>query len=167
MNKRASHTALGFTIVELLIVIVVIAILAAITIVAYNGIQNRANDSAVQNDLESFAKVMEMQKIDSTSGTYPSIPTAAMNLKFSKGSYGMDNRSRNLEYCYNSTTDTYILMANSKSGNYFKAVNGKVSATAAASGYGICSQIGLASTNPNYPDGFYDSNNPKWATWTN
>ena len=31
----------GFTIVELLIVIVVIAILAAITVVAYNGIQNR------------------------------------------------------------------------------------------------------------------------------
>jgi prepilin-type N-terminal cleavage/methylation domain-containing protein len=34
--------ARGFTIVELLIVIVVIAILAAITIVAYNGIQSRA-----------------------------------------------------------------------------------------------------------------------------
>ena len=32
----------GFTIVELLIVIVVIAILAAITIDDYNGIQNRA-----------------------------------------------------------------------------------------------------------------------------
>ena len=32
----------GFTIVELLIVIVVIAILASITIVAFNGIQARA-----------------------------------------------------------------------------------------------------------------------------
>ena len=37
----------GFTIVELLIVIVVIAILAAITIVAFNGIQERARASAV------------------------------------------------------------------------------------------------------------------------
>jgi prepilin-type N-terminal cleavage/methylation domain-containing protein len=40
----------GFTIVELLIVIVVIAILAAISIVAYTGIQNRANDAALQSD---------------------------------------------------------------------------------------------------------------------
>lgn len=37
----------AFTIVELLIVVVVIAILAAITVVAYTGIQNRAYNSAM------------------------------------------------------------------------------------------------------------------------
>ena len=37
----------GFTIVELLIVIVVIAILAAITIVAYSGIKQRATNTAI------------------------------------------------------------------------------------------------------------------------
>lgn len=41
-------SASGFTIVELLIVVVVIAILAAITIVAYNGIQNRVHDTAIK-----------------------------------------------------------------------------------------------------------------------
>ena len=40
----------GFTIVELLIVIVIIGILAAITIVAYNGIQQRAQAATVQSD---------------------------------------------------------------------------------------------------------------------
>ena len=49
----------GFTIVELLIVIVVIAILAAITIVAYNGIQQRARGSASQASAETVQKKAE------------------------------------------------------------------------------------------------------------
>lgn len=48
-SKVNSYEKSGFTIVELLIVVVVIAILAAITIVAYNGIQNRAKDSALSS----------------------------------------------------------------------------------------------------------------------
>lgn len=47
MNQKAY----GFTIVELLIVIVVIAVLAAISVVAYAGIQNRARDSAIMSGL--------------------------------------------------------------------------------------------------------------------
>lgn len=46
----------GFTIVELLIVIVVIAILAAISIVAYGGIQDRARTTAGAQLATSIAK---------------------------------------------------------------------------------------------------------------
>ena len=42
MRKNTS----GFTLVELLIVIVIIAILASITVVTYNGIQQRAKNAA-------------------------------------------------------------------------------------------------------------------------
>jgi len=52
----------GFTIVELLIVIIVIAILAAITTVAYNGIQQRAVDSAVRSGLSDAVKQLENKK---------------------------------------------------------------------------------------------------------
>lgn len=46
----------GFTIVELLIVIVVIAILAAITIVAYNGVQKRALNTSRLTEVEAWQK---------------------------------------------------------------------------------------------------------------
>lgn len=49
----------GFTIVELLIVIVVIGILAAITIVAYNGIQNRSKTTSAQSLATNVAKKAE------------------------------------------------------------------------------------------------------------
>ena len=58
----------GFTIVELLIVIIVIAILAAITIVAYNGITNRANASAGKQNATSVGRVSSAYAADDTAG---------------------------------------------------------------------------------------------------
>lgn len=43
----------GFTITELLIVVVVIAILATISVVAYTGIKTRVNNTVVESDLQS------------------------------------------------------------------------------------------------------------------
>lgn len=59
----------AFTIVELLIVIVVIAILAAISLVAYNGIQNRAQDAVIQSNSNAIRKAIEMYS--SENGEYP------------------------------------------------------------------------------------------------
>jgi len=54
----------AFTIVELLIVIVVIAILAAISVVAYNGIQSRARASAASSALTQSAKKIALWQVD-------------------------------------------------------------------------------------------------------
>jgi prepilin-type N-terminal cleavage/methylation domain-containing protein len=59
----------GFTIIELLVVVVVIAILAAINIISYNGITNRSMVSAAMGDLITVRKKFEIYKIDN--GFYP------------------------------------------------------------------------------------------------
>ncbi len=68
----ANRKQTGFTIVELLIVIVVIAILAAITIVAYNGIQQRARDTRRIQDLAALSKSTKLYAVDN-GGDYASI----------------------------------------------------------------------------------------------
>lgn len=55
----------GFTIVELLIVIVVIGILAAITVVAYNGIQNRSRNTKIESDLMMLQKAIIAARVHS------------------------------------------------------------------------------------------------------
>jgi prepilin-type N-terminal cleavage/methylation domain-containing protein len=63
-------TRRGFTIVELLIVIVVIGILAAIVIVAYNGVQSRAQYSREQSDMNAINKMIQIYY--ATNNSYPS-----------------------------------------------------------------------------------------------
>ena len=59
----------GFTIVGLLIVIVIIGILAAITIVAFNGTQQRGRDAQRKSDVAAITKALELYYIDK--GEYP------------------------------------------------------------------------------------------------
>ena len=66
----------GFTIVELLVVIVVIGILAAITIVSYVGITAKANLTKTQGNLDSISQVIDMLGSEGT--TYP-ITSATVN----------------------------------------------------------------------------------------
>ena len=113
----AKQKQTGFTIVELLIVIVVIAILAAITIVAYNGIQNRAQITTVKADFSNFSKKVEIFRTDSSISQYP-ITTAINELvssgvQFSKGSYNA------LIYCRNAAGTAWAIAADVKDGKSY------------------------------------------------
>ncbi|MES2630783.1 MAG: prepilin-type N-terminal cleavage/methylation domain-containing protein [Patescibacteria group bacterium] len=70
----------GFTIVELLIVVVVIAILAAITITAYNGIQNRARASAAQSAAAQVAKKIAYWQVENPNQSPGDLTTAGLAL---------------------------------------------------------------------------------------
>ncbi len=69
MTIRKLRNNQGFTIVELLIVVVVIGILAAIVTAAYTGIQTTARDSVRKNDIKSLSKAIEA--FYAVNGNYP------------------------------------------------------------------------------------------------
>ena len=73
MQKRIS----GFTIVELLIVIVIIAILAAISIVVYSGMQNRSRDAARASSINSITKALALYHVEE--GRFPNACGVADN----------------------------------------------------------------------------------------
>lgn len=68
----------GFTIIELLIVITILGILAGLTLVSYNGTQERSRDSRRKTDLDALKKTMELVKQDSPGQYYfPNCDTGA------------------------------------------------------------------------------------------
>jgi len=68
MSKN-QKTSKGFTIVELLIVIVVIGILAALVLNSFRGVQERARDTKRRTDVNAQAGQLEVYYTDN--GGYP------------------------------------------------------------------------------------------------
>lgn len=98
MNKNAH----GFTIVELLIVIVVIAILAAISIVAYRGVQDRANASSASARVTQVATKLKLYYVEHES--YPTLLSEADIQDVSNLQYTVDNVANPKTYCITATT---------------------------------------------------------------
>ena len=115
----AKHQHKGFTIVELLIVIVVIAILAAITIVAYNGIQSRAKGSVASAALNQANKKILIAMNDGTLSGYPANQTAfnSLGLDTSNVSYQYFLLNGGTGYCITATVGStmYKIMNDTQS----------------------------------------------------
>lgn len=69
--KKRNLNNKGFTIVELLIVIVVIGILALLVITTYSGIQAKARNAKRQTDIQSIQT--QLEAFFSQNGYYPSL----------------------------------------------------------------------------------------------
>src|SRR3990167_3080462 len=71
MTLLKKTAARGFTIVELLIVIVVIGILAALVVVTYSGIQQKARDTERKTDINALHGQLEAYQAQN--GKYPTL----------------------------------------------------------------------------------------------
>ncbi len=168
----------GFTIVELLIVIVVIAILAAITVVAYNGITQRTYDTVIKNDLDNFAKVIRQYEAVNgdlpKSGWQTGSSTTFPGVRFKPSKQAYDTSNTNLFYCTGTRVSTseqsFIVAARSKSGKVFiyspetglKEVTGTIQSNCYATG----TWSGTAGTDFGYSYGYYHVDDVWWS-WTN
>lgn len=103
----------GFTIVELLIVIVVIGILATVTIIAYSGIQNRAKAASVSSSLSQVSKKLAAQQV--LDGGYPATLAIAgiNNTDNVSYQYSVNNSSNPQTYCVTATNGNVSYFINS------------------------------------------------------
>lgn len=166
------NTSRGFTIVELLIVIVVIGILAVITIVAFNGVQNRASDAAVQSDLAAVGKKMAAFNVDNF--RYPNNVTelTSLELRTSKSAYAT-NRMLNFSYCTNADKTGYAIGGISKSGKqfYVSSTSGVKEYAATLLNDGNREDIGTSCSDllpggTRLQGGYYTPDTPPWRSWT-
>jgi prepilin-type N-terminal cleavage/methylation domain-containing protein len=125
----------GFTIVELLVVIVVIGILASITIVSYSGITNKASASVIQSDLNNASKQLKMYY--ATHGSYPTAldsnycPTSP----FSNSDFCLKVSGSN-SLSYNGSTETFSL-SGTDGNTYYKLSDNSTPAESDKLSYGL------------------------------
>jgi prepilin-type N-terminal cleavage/methylation domain-containing protein len=158
----------GFTIVELLIVVVVIAILAAVSIVAYTNIQNRTYDSAVQSDLRNAGQ--QILSYQATEGVLPSTSAhyALLGLKSTRTAYGNGYSSNNFNFAYCRDTVTagqFAVIAASKSGNVYIFKDGSVKQGVGPMGsiVPMCTANGLSNAENIATNWFFGSG--AWKAW--
>ena len=164
VSMRNKHK--GFTIVELLIVIVVISILAAISIVVYSGIQARARDSTIQGDMSTAMKKLAMQVVEKGAPTSV-LALREVDIAVTKTAY--QTSSHNFYYCVNRTTGNYALGATTKDNHHFLASseNSSVQSVPNITAGLTCQSVGLTSHTDSdaYYSLGYNNGSASWASW--
>lgn len=105
----------AFTLIELLIVVAIIAILAAIAVPNFLEAQTRARVSRAQNDLRSIALAMESYLIDN--GGYPAGLYSPTGVELQSGCY-YPRLTTPITYISTYPVDVFMLIAGAAKGSY-------------------------------------------------
>jgi prepilin-type N-terminal cleavage/methylation domain-containing protein len=134
----------GFTIVELLIVIVVIGILALLVLTTYSGIQAKARNSKRQTDIASLQTHLEGFYSDNN-GYYPSLTDMNNQAGFVKTQLNGTDPQAFLDPSHNPPTD-FNLVANPVAKTYSYKVTQADGTTSCEADHTQCAKYTLTAT---------------------
>lgn len=117
----------GFTIVELLVVIVVVAILVTLTVVSYAAVTNNARKQAVKTDAQTIAAQLNKYKADK--GSYPTDLAAVQS--------SAPAITSKFQYTYDSKTATYCVTASVEGASAYVKSGGVEAKDGACPGHGV------------------------------
>lgn len=170
---RVAHNQ-GYTIIELLVIIVVITVLASIVWVSYSAVQNNTKDSAVQSDLRNIADKVEDFRLGSLTNVYPAATQAELEalVKVTKDAYIQNNDAGGMSYCRNDTDFTILGRSASRNAFIFSSKTGLKEVTFTGNLAAQCALGGISSSDSGYGaiwllKGNLNAQGYGWQSWIN
>jgi general secretion pathway protein G len=142
----------GFTLVEILIVVIILGILAAIIIPQFTEASNDARQSALKSDLQTIRSQLELYKVQHQDH-YP-------NMVCTNGTWAADNSTANFVSRLTGTTDVSGVVGNTGFGPYMQKFPTNSLASANASSVAF-QATGAAPTPDGDPGWIFDTSDGK------
>lgn len=100
---RTLNTSKGFTLVELMVVIAIIAILSVVGLTIFSGVQQQARNSRRQSDIQAIAKALESAKQVNVAA-YASLTVNS----FAGGTIPNESAPTTARYCISTSTTVTV-----------------------------------------------------------